>query len=127
VNNNGQTPQLLRNDGGNANHWLEILLIGTKSNRDGVGARVKVTAGELILYDQRKGGMSYQSAQDPRLHFGLGTHAKIDAIEIRWPSGSVTNLASLTSDRILAVKEGEGIVERPFPRVPGNEHGRGYR
>jgi hypothetical protein len=71
--------------------------------------------------------MSYQSAQDPRLHFGLGTHAKIDAIEIRWPSGSVTNLASLTSDRILAVKEGEGIVERPFPRVPGNEHGRGYR
>src|SRR5438105_11306914 len=65
VNNNGQAPQLLRNDGGNANHWLEILLIGTKSNRYGVGARVKVTAGDLVLYDQRKGGMSYQSAQDP--------------------------------------------------------------
>jgi hypothetical protein len=118
VNNNGQTPQLLRNDGGNANHWLEILLIGTKSNRDGVGARVKVSAGDLILYDQRKGGMSYQSAQDPRLHFGLGAHSKIDAIEILWPSGSVTRLTALPSDRIMAIKEGVGIVERPFPRVP---------
>jgi hypothetical protein len=117
VNNNGQAPQLLRNDGGNANHWLEIFLIGTKSNRDGVGARVKVSAGDLILYDQRKGGMSYQSAQDPRLHFGLGPHSNVDAIEIQWPSGSVTKLASLKSDRILAIKEGVGIVERDFPRV----------
>jgi hypothetical protein len=117
VSNSGQAPQLLRNDGGNANHWLEILLIGTKSNRDGVGARVRVTAGDLVLYDQRKGGMSYQSAKDPRLHFGLGSHSKIDAIEIRWPSGNVTKLAGIASDRIIAVKEGEGIVERPFPRV----------
>jgi hypothetical protein len=121
VNNNGQAPQLLRNDGGNANHWLEILLIGTKSNRDGVGARIRVSAGNLVLYDQRKGGMSYQSAQDPRLHFGLETHSKVDAIEIRWPSGSVTNLASLTSNQIIAIKEGEGIVPRPFPRIHGNE------
>ena len=60
VNNCGGAPQLLRNDGGNANRWLEILLIGTKSNRDGVGARVKVSAGDLVLYDQRKGGMSYR-------------------------------------------------------------------
>ncbi len=118
VNNNGQAPQLLRNDGGNANHWLEILLIGTKSNRDGVGARVKVSTGDLILYDQRKGGMSYQSAQDPRLHFGLGSRSNVDAIEIRWPSGSVTRLGSLRSDQIIAIKEGVGIVERDFPRVP---------
>jgi enediyne biosynthesis protein E4 len=115
VNNNGQAPQLLRNDGGNANHWLQILLIGTQSNRDGVGARVKVSAGDLILHDQRKGGMSYQSAQDPRLHFGLGQHSNVDSVEIRWPSGSATNLANLKSDRIIAVKEGVGIVERPFP------------
>jgi len=117
VNNNGQPAQLLRNDGGNANHWLEILLIGTKSNRDGVGTRVKVTAGDLVLYDQRKGGASYQSAQDPRLHFGLGQHAKVDALEIQWPSGSVTKLDTLASDQVIAVKEGEGIVERAFPRV----------
>jgi enediyne biosynthesis protein E4 len=118
VNNNGQAPQLLRNDGGNSNHWLQILLIGTKSNRDGVGARVKVSAGNLILKDQRKGGMSYQSAQDPRLHFGLGPQSKVDAIEIVWPSGSVTRLVSIKSDQIIAVTEDVGIVERPFPRIP---------
>jgi len=117
INNNGQRPQLLRNDGGNANHWLEILLMGTKSNRDGVGARVKISVGDLVLYDQRKGGMSYQSAQDPRLHFGLGQHSTIDAVEIAWPSGLVTKLSNLKSDQIVAVKEGTGIVERPFPRV----------
>ncbi len=117
VNNNGQPVQLLRNDGGNANHWLEIFLIGTRSNRDGVGARVKVVAGDLTLYDQRKGGMSYQSAQDPRLHFGLGQRTNVNAIEIIWPSGTVTKLANLKSDQIIAVKEGEGQVERPFPRI----------
>ena len=117
VNNNGQHPQLLRNDGGNANHWLEILLIGAKSNRDGIGARVKVAAADLVLYDQRKGGMSYQSAQDPRLHFGLGQRSRIDAVEITWPSGIVTKLSNLKSDQIIAVKEGAGIIERPFPRV----------
>jgi len=117
VNNCGQAPQLLRNDGGNANHWLEILLIGTKSNRDGVGARVKVSAGDLVLYEQKKGGMSYQSAQDPRLHFGLGLRLSIDAIEVLWPSGVVTKLTNLKSDQIIAIKEGTGLVDRPFPRV----------
>jgi enediyne biosynthesis protein E4 len=117
VNNNGQSPQLLRNEGGNGNHWLELLLIGTKSNRDGVGARVMVTAGNAILYEQRKGGMSYQSAQDPRLHFGLGQKNKVDTIEIRWPSGTVTKLSNLSADQILAVKESAGIVGRPFPKI----------
>jgi enediyne biosynthesis protein E4 len=117
VNNCGQIPQLLRNDGGNSNHWLEILLIGTKSNRDGVGARVTMTSGDLTLYDQRKGGMSYQSAQDPRLFFGLGQRTKIDSVEILWPSGTTTRLKDVKCDQIIAVKEGTGIVERPFPRV----------
>jgi enediyne biosynthesis protein E4 len=117
VNNCGQPPQLLRNDGGNLNHWLEILLLGTKSNRDGVGARVTVSAGDLTLYDQRKGGMSYQSAQDPRLHFGLGQHTVIDGIKILWPSGETTKLSDLRSDQIITVQEGVGIVPRPFPRV----------
>jgi hypothetical protein len=117
VSNNGQPPQLLRNDGGNANHWLEVFLIGTKSNRDGVGARVRVTVGGLVLHEQRKGGMSYQSAQDPRLHFGLGQRENVDAIEIIWPSKAVTKLKNLKADQIIAVKEGEGLVERPFPVV----------
>jgi hypothetical protein len=117
VNNNGEAPQLLRNDGGNANHWLEILLIGTKSNRDAVGARVKVVAGDLVQFDQRKGGMSYQSAQDPRLHFGLGAHAQIDSMEIKWPSGEKTEVKDLKADQIVAIQEGRGIVERNFPLV----------
>ena len=120
INNCGQAPQLLRNDGGNANHWLEIFLIGTKSNRDGVGARVKVTAGDRVLCEQRKGGMSYQSAQDPRLHFGLGERPSADAIEIVWPSGMITRLAGIKADQIVAIKEGTGIVERSFPRVLAN-------
>ena len=118
VNNCGQAPQLLRNDGGNANHWLEILLIGTKSNRDGVGARVRVSAGDLVLHDQRKGGMSYQSAQDPRLHFGLEQHSSVDVIEIFWPSGVKTRLENIRADQIVAVKEGTGLVERLFPKFP---------
>ena len=119
VNNNGQAPQLLRHNGGNNNHWLEIFLIGTKSNRDGVGARLKVVAGDLILYDQRKGGMSYQSAQDPRLHFGLGKRQTIDAIEIQWPSGMVTKLGHLPSNQVITVKEGVGLIPHSFPRVRG--------
>ena len=118
VNNSGQPAQLLRNDGGNASHWLEILLIGDQSNRDGVGARVKVTSGDLVQYDQRKGGMSYQSAQDPRLHFGLGARTQIDTVEINWPRGTVTKLENLKCDQIVAVKESAGLVARPFPRVP---------
>ena len=109
--------QHLRNDGGAANHWLEILLIGAKSNRDGVGARLKLTAGDLVLYDQRTGGTSYQSAPDPRLHFGLGKNTKVDSLEIVWPSGMVTRLRDLPPGQIIAVEEGKGVVERPFPRV----------
>jgi len=70
VGNNGQAPQLLRSDldcAAGTGHWLQVFRIGTKSNRDGVGARLKVTAGDLVQYDQRTGGTSYQSAQDPAL------------------------------------------------------------
>jgi hypothetical protein len=118
ISNNGQAPQLLRNDGGNANHWFQLLLIGTRSNRDAVGARVKVTASDLVLYDEKKGGMSYQSAQDPRLHFGLGQRPTVEEIEIKWPSGEVTKLTNMKSDQILAIEEGKGLVPRLFPRVP---------
>ena len=118
VSNNGQPAQLLRNDGGNVNHWLQLHLIGTRSNRDAVGARVKIIAGDLVLYDERKGGMSYQSAQDPRLHFGLGQRRTVEEVEIRWPSGELTRLTNLKSDQILAVEEGKGLIPRAFPRVP---------
>jgi hypothetical protein len=118
INNRGDYPMLLRNDGGNANHFLEVLLIGSKSNRDGLGASLKITAGDWTHVEQAKGGMSYMSASDPRILFGLGKHTKIDSLEITWPSGQIDKLKDLPLDKIIAIKEGAGIVPHPFPRVP---------
>ena len=118
INNRGDYPMLLRNDGGNANHFLEVLLIGTKSNRDGVGASLRISAGDWTHIEQSKGGMSYMSASDPRIFFGLGKHTKIDSLEITWPSGQVDKLKDLPIDKIIAIKEGAGIVPHPFPKVP---------
>jgi enediyne biosynthesis protein E4 len=118
VNNRGDSPELLRNDGGNANHWLEVLLVGTKSNRDGTGAQLKLTSEGFAQVKQAEGGTSYMSASDPRMHFGLGKRAKIESLVITWPSGQVDKLANLPIDTIIAVKEGTGIVPHPFPKVP---------
>jgi hypothetical protein len=117
VSNNGQAPQLFRNDGGNSNNWLEVFLIGSRSNRDGIGARVKVVAGDLVQYDARKGGMSYQSAQDPRLHFGLGSRQTVDVVEVRWPSGLTDVIKNVAVNHFVTVKEGVGQVPRLFPAI----------
>jgi hypothetical protein len=117
VNCRGDYPELLRNDGGNANHWIEVLLIGTKSNRDGIGSVLKLTGDGFVRVDQAKGGTSYMSASDPRIHFGLGKHTKIDSLVITWPSGQVDKLTNVPVDKIIAVKEGVGIVPHPFPKV----------
>ena len=117
-NNRGEAPSLLRNDGGNTNHWLTVQLIGTRSNRDGNGASLKLSAGGRVRVEQAKGGMSYMSASDPRIHFGLGKQTKIEALVIRWPSGQVDRLTNVPADKIIAVKEGTGIVPRNFPRIP---------
>src|SRR6202165_5155812 len=116
TNNRGDYPSLLRNDGGNANHWLEILLIGTKSNRDGIGASLKLTSDGISHVEQAKGGMSYMSASDPRIFFGLGKRTKIDSLEITWPSGQIDKLKDLPIDKIIAVKEGSGVIPRQFPQ-----------
>jgi hypothetical protein len=118
LNNRGEVPSLLRNDGGNANNWLEILLIGTKSNRDGIGASLKLTSEGLVEVEQAKGGMGYMSASDPRIHFGLGKRAKIESLEITWPSGKIDRLTDVPVNKILAVREGTGIVPKNFPKVP---------
>jgi enediyne biosynthesis protein E4 len=106
ITNNGQGPQLLVNEGGNQKHWLQLRLVGVRSNRDGIGARVKLRAGGLTQADEAKGGMSYQAAHDPRLHFGLGDATRADSIEIRWPSGVVDRLTDVPADRVVIVKEG---------------------
>src|SRR6266576_3422939 len=117
TNSRGDFPSLLRNDGGNANHWLTVLLIGTKSNRDGIGASLKLNSQGVVQYEQARGGMGYMSASDPRIHFGLGDRTKIDSLEITWPSGQVQKLTDVPVDQIIAVKEGTGIVPYKFPRI----------
>ena len=104
ANNNG-APTLLRNDGGNRNHWIKLRLIGKASNRDGIGAKVTVVAGGLVQSDQLRGGGSYLAAHDPRLHFGLGREDRIDCIEIKWPSGRLQKLSNVKGDQIITVRE----------------------
>ncbi len=118
VSNRGDYPQILRNDGGNANDWLEVKLVGTKSNRDGIGAALKLVSEGFTQHAQSKGGMSYMSAHDPRIHFGLGQRKKIESLEITWPSGVVDKLQTLAVNQIITVKEGVGIVPGRFPKIP---------
>lgn len=115
VTNNGDRPQLLRNDGGNRKHWVEIRLVGTRSNRNGIGAKVKVVAHGIVQTDEAKGGMSYQAAHDPRLHFGLDNAAQISVINVVWPSGTVTKLTDVQGDRCITIQEGVGEVASRYP------------
>ncbi|HJU56375.1 MAG TPA: CRTAC1 family protein, partial [Pyrinomonadaceae bacterium] len=103
--NAGEPPVLLRNDGGNRNNWLGLKLVGAKSNRDAVGAKVTVRAGAARRTKQLLGGTSYCSASDLRLLFGLGGGQKIDEVEVRWPSGGVTMLKDVAANRYLMVRE----------------------
>ena len=117
ISNSNDFPQLLRNDGGNANNWLEVMLVGVKSNRDGRGAALKLTTEGFVEYRQAEGGMSYMSAQDPRIAFGLGQRKSVESLEITWPSGVVDKLANLPINQIITVKEGVGIIPRNFPKI----------
>jgi hypothetical protein len=112
INNLDGPPQLLRNDGGNTGNSVLIKTVGVKSNRDGVGARVKVVSGDLTQIDEVHSGGSYLSQSDLRLHFGLAKRTKIDLIEVHWPSGIVDKIVDMGVNKILTVKEGQGVVEK---------------
>ena len=116
ISNNGQAPQLLRNDGGNGNHWLAVHLIGTRSNRDGIGTRLSLTARDFKQVQYATGGKSYQAAHDRRIYFGLGPPTMVDELEIRWLSGTVDKLGKIPADQFITVKEGEGRIENRFPK-----------
>src|SRR5215813_7868086 len=111
INNLDGPPQLLRNDGGTNNSVL-IKTIGVKSNRDGIGARINVVAGDLKQVQEVYSGASYISQNDLRLHFGLENRTKIDLIEVRWPSGTVDKLTNISANKILTVKEGQGLISQ---------------
>jgi enediyne biosynthesis protein E4 len=107
VNNLEGPLTVLRNDGGNANNFLVIDLVGRTSNRSGFGARVKVSAGDLIQVDERRGGGSYLSQNDTRLHFGLEKRPAVDRIDVRWPGGTTQVLTNVPANRFITITEGD--------------------
>jgi hypothetical protein len=110
VSNIDDHPQLLENAGGNRANWIELKLIGSKSNRDGIGAQIALQAGSLVQYDHVRAGGSFLSNNDPRIHFGLGGETLISKIEIRWPSGAVQELRGIAANQIVTIQESAGIV-----------------
>ena len=104
LNLNGP-PTLLRNDGDHDNHYLLVRTVGTKSNRDGIGARVILSAGGQSQHAEVQSGGSYLSHSDLRLHFGLGPAERVDRLEVRWPSGAVQVLNDIAADQVLTVVE----------------------
>jgi len=113
TNNIDSTPTLLRNVVKNGNHWITLQLVGgPKSPRDGIGARVLLTAGGTTQRADVFSGGSYGSSSDPRVHFGLGSATKIDKLDIRWPSGRRQEISVPGLDRILTVIEAEGVIDR---------------
>ena len=109
--NSRREPTVLRNDSRNSNHWLEVVLRGVKTNRDGVGARVKVVAGDLTQIDEVHSGRSYQSHYGMRLHFGLGAREKIDRIEVHWIGGGVDVFEDIVVDQVLTITEGSAAAK----------------
>ena len=87
-------------------------LTGTKSNRSAIGARVTVKAGKLVQFSEVRAGGSYISQNDPRLHFGLGAEARMNEVEIRWPSGKLEVLRDLPADFIYTIVEGQGMENK---------------
>jgi enediyne biosynthesis protein E4 len=114
--NVGAPPSLFLNVTKSANHSAEFRLEGTKSNKAALGARVTVTtgsgSGEVKRIDEVRGGGSYLSSNDRRLHFGLGSGSVMSRVEIRWPSGAVEELKDVSADAMYTVVEGRGITER---------------
>jgi hypothetical protein len=118
---NNRRATLLRNEGGHAaGRWLTLRLLGVRANRDAIGARVVVLAGGRRQVEEVKSGSSYMSQNDLRLHFGLGSAARADAIEIRWPTRPprLEKIGPVEANQFLTIREGEGIVSRAPPGRP---------
>ena len=116
VNTVNDYPQILRCDSSTKNNWLKIKVTGTKSNRSGIGARIKCITqnpGETKPHqqiDEVRSGGGYFSQSDLRVHFGVGKAAKVERLEVHWPSGQVDIIKNLEINQVVHVREGEGIV-----------------
>ena len=107
VLNSRTSSTVLRNDSAAGNHWLQLRLVGTRTNRDGVGARVQVMAGDLVQVDEVHSGRGYQSHFGSRLHFGLGPRRRVDRVEVHWIGGGIDVRENVDADQVLT------IIERP--------------
>ena len=121
VLNVGAPPSLFMNMNNSPNHRVLFKVVGTKSNRAAIGARVTVHAGSLTQFDEVRGGASYLSQNDLRLHFGLGSATKMESVEVRWPSGKTEALKDVAADKIYTIVEGQGIQDSaPFHEAPAH-------
>jgi hypothetical protein len=115
---NGGRPYLFHNDG-STNHSLRVKLVGTKSNRDGIGSVVRVTSGKDQQWQMLRSGSSYLSQSELVLTFGLGKESKADSVEIQWPSGQVDKLSNIPSGQTVTIQEGKGVMaSRPYAKQP---------
>ncbi len=109
INNLSDRPMLLVNVAKNQNHWLGVHLTGTTSNRDAIGARITLTGSKRMWVDEIRSGSSYNSSNDLRAHFGLGSETKLTEVKVRWPSGVVELFdPPATVDRVIEIVEGKG-------------------
>ncbi|MFZ0880047.1 MAG: CRTAC1 family protein, partial [Candidatus Acidiferrales bacterium] len=109
ISNMNAPPSLLVNQVRSKNHWVTFRTVGTKSNRDGIGAKITVKAGSRLFVNEVRSGSSYISNSDMRVHFGLGLAAKIEWVQVRWPSGLTERFEGLAVDGIHTLKEGSGV------------------
>jgi len=117
INSVNGPPELLRADSFNQNNWIKIKTVGVKSNRDGIGARIKCVTENGSQIDEVRSGGSYYSQNDLRIHFGLGKNQRVERLEINWPSGKVDAVRNLAANQLVVVKEGQGIVQTvPFKK-----------
>jgi hypothetical protein len=116
VLNVGEPPSILLNTNHDGFHRVLFKLVGTKSNRAAIGARVTIRSAGVKQFSEVRGGGSYLSQNDLRLHFGLGTATKIDSVEVRWPNGIVETLQNVAADAIYTIVEGASIRDtKPLP------------
>ncbi len=120
VANNGDPPLLLHNSGGNGSHFINFKLIGTKSNRDAMGARIRVVAREISQIREIAGGGSYLSQSDLRANFGLGKTNRVESVEVTWPSGQRQLFRNVEADKFYLIEEGKDqLQEQQIARKPG--------
>ena len=112
ITNNGGPLDVLRNNAARDRHALEIRVVGVRSNRNGIGARVTITAQGRTQMREVKSGSSYLGQNDLRVHFGLGDATRVERIDVRWPAGDVETIRDVAADQIVTVTEGKGITAR---------------